>query len=186
MDILNSYSEANIDSFVNVSAGSTKKDGVGQSFIAQESVLNSVKFYVKMVGVSTGNIYAKLYLSNLSSPVGSAAITSTPFTSFELFAQTTDAILIEFVFNPYPLVAGQEYVISCEYAEGTNNKYIQVGVDSSGIHLGQNVELSNGVWTVNSSKDTAFYLFGTFPEKEYPMDKNIKVGNGMSSSSVNI
>lgn len=168
VQILDSYSESNWDSDLNVADATIA--GQAQSFHGASVVLYSAKFYLTKRGSPTGNIVAKLYahsgtFGTSSIPTGSALATSD---NIDVSTIPTSIALVEFLFtgaNQYVMSAGVDYVIAVEYSDGSNGvNDVLVGRDvSSPTHAGNNSRLQSGTWNAFSTSDTIFYVYNQSP-----------------------
>ena len=161
--IIDSYSESNQDSTLG-GVGYTKSR-VGQSFIGDGTILNSVKFYLKKnSGSPTGNATAKLYAHSgtygtSSAPTGSALDTST---TFDVSTLSTSYALITFTFSGgYTLTNSTKYFIEFDYSSGGPTNNVGAGYDSSSPSHGGNMWDDNS--GSNSGTDLIFYVYGVSP-----------------------
>lgn len=186
--IVDSYSEANQDSGVNLFSGSTVR--CGQSFTPSFSgTLDYSQFYLKKIGSPTGTVDSKLYvmLSNLGGnddvPLSSVIASSSNVLASGI---TTSYQLITFNFpDELRLIKGINYVISVEYTAGDASNLITVGYDNSaGTHAGNQCTFV-GSWAAVAA-DTCFYVYGEqLSNYSVPRGFNkrvMKVGEGMGRS----
>lgn len=167
MAVVDSYSEANQDNYIEVRATHPSGDGDpsagGQSLTGNGEDILSCKFYVQKVG-SPGNCIARLYahtgtFGSSSVPTGSALDSSDVVAGGDF--QTSYA-LHEFTgFAGYTLVDGTNYCIVFECYDGTwdssNKVYIAMDI-SSPSHGGNCFYYSSSAWSAYADYDVCFYV----------------------------
>jgi hypothetical protein len=177
-----SYSETNKDTGKTVGTTGNYLEA-GQVFINSvgTSTLDSVKFHMRVNGVLSGNMYAKVYDTTGTAgtnaiPTGAALATSDGVAASVL---NTVYTLIEFSFSSPAIVnKGGSYAITLLY-EG--DAALLVGSDSTTpTHDGNSVQKTGGGWAADS-QDVIFYadsdgIFGTIGTSAGSNSK--KVGTG--------
>jgi hypothetical protein len=157
-----SYSESNWNESDWVSTGYQE---AGQSFASGGGELDSVKFYLRLVGSPTGNATAQVYAHTgtygaSSLPTGAVLATSG---TLDVSTLTGEYQLITFNFtggDRITLTASTNYVVTFKYTGGTQNvDYVRVGKDeSSATHSGNTVGYDTG-WLYQAANDEIFYLY---------------------------
>lgn len=157
---VSSYSTQDATTSLNSTTGIS---AVGQSINGNGGQLAQVKFYMQKVGTPTGNMYAKLYASNGSSPFvpsGTALATSDA-----VVANSIGALLglVEFQFtgtNVVTLSSGtNNYVVVVEYTAGTSTDYVKAAYHgTSPTHTGNYSEYISS-WTGTTAKDLYFAAY---------------------------
>jgi hypothetical protein len=166
--VLDSYSEANRDAFINLSGAAGDLKAAGQAFASGGGgTLTKAKFHLKKIGSPTGNAVAKLYavtgaFGTDALPTGSALATSD---TLDVSTLATSYALIDFDFtggNQYALAGSTNYFISVEYSGGNFANYIEVGNDvSSPTHAGNGGSRDTaGIWAqLSPNGDVIFYVY---------------------------
>ena len=162
--LIDSYSEANQDSFNYVSGYVSWLQGVGQSFTAVVGTLDSAQFYLRKNNSPTGNAVAKIYNytgtpGSTAKPTGAALATSD---TFDVSTLTTSFQLIEFLFSGAERIglSVTNYIVTIEYTGGDATNLIVVGRDdSSSTHAGNFSYIQTPNWTATTG-DLIFYVYG--------------------------
>lgn len=163
--ILDSYSEANQDDALPISASIYK--GAGQSFTVGTTLpLYSAVFYLWKTGSPTGNAYAKIYsmagtYGTNATPTGSPLATSDPL---DVTSVTSTPTLYTLTFsgnNRITMSSGSRYVVTFEFAGGNGSNFIVLGAQSwMPAHSGNTSYMAGSSWTGDNSYDTIFYVYG--------------------------
>lgn len=135
-----------------------------QSFTATNAIaLTNVDFYLKKVGVPTGNMTAVLrYHTGTygSSSIGSDALTTSSIINASTL--TTSYATTTFVFSTSPyyyLNTGAYYDICVEFVGGDTGNYVRVGGDNTSPTHSGNANYYLGSW-FSVSSDNVFYVYG--------------------------
>lgn len=161
MAVIDSYSEANSNSWVQNGFGS---DRYGQSFTGDGSNLGSVQLYLSKSSGATGDLYVEIYahsgtFGTSSVPTGSPLATSA---TVALSSLTTSLALVSFTFSgggQIALANGTKYVLAIK-VNGLSGD-VNVGLDTSSPTHGGNFSQRDqeyGDWTAWSSRDLVFYV----------------------------
>lgn len=186
--IVDSYSEINQDSGLNLFSGSIIR--CGQSFTPSFSgTMDSTKFYLKKTGNPVGDVVSRIYVMPtalggdndvpmLTPLVSSGKVNaSTLSTSYQL-------ITFNYINGEIPLVKGLNYVVSVEVTDGDASNFITVGYDASTpTHVGNQVTYTSS-WSA-VAVDTCFYVYAEQLSNYASgrgLKKAIRVGEGMGRS----
>lgn len=168
VQVADSNSEINADGADSVGTGSTYQ-GVGQSFIGKNGILDNCQFFLDKVNSPTGNAVAKIYTHSggygaTSIPTGAALATSD---NFDVSTLTATPTLSTFNFsgaNRISLADDTKYVVTIEYSGGDASNNLAVNSDNTTPHHGGNASgLFSGSWIVNggglsTGEDLCFYV----------------------------
>lgn len=188
MAIIDSYSEANYDTDVNVSSGNIV--GISQSFTGNGKKIGSAVFYLKKQGSPTGNATSSIYahsgtFGTSSVPTGTALATSDVF---DVSTLTTSYQLITFSYsaaNQITLTAGTNYVVTMEYPGGTfPATAVFVGTDTTAATASGNYAQNTGAWSASSTRDNCFYIYDVPNSIPGNYGHYFHVGDGMSRNEV--
>lgn len=169
--VVDSYSEANKDSQMYVSAGGTSVDAIGQAFHNENTLtLKNADFYVAKVGSPTGSVYVKIYALSgqygvSAVPTGSPLAVSDPVDVSALATTHPTYALKTFTFsgdNQIILQENTNYFVVLEYGGGDDSNKMGVGVDTSSPSHGGNYSytLDGTSWINPSEIDVCFYVRG--------------------------
>jgi hypothetical protein len=172
-DVLDSYSEANRDTYGIVRSGATTK--IGNSWTnATQYTLDSAKFYLMKTGTPTGSGYAELYSHSgtygTSSVGDSLLATSDAFDVSTLGGSYTLETLSFSGAQRVTLSASTYYVIVFAFSGGSGSNYVRVGNDQSSPSHDGNMAHYDGSWTATVSRDVCFYVYG---ESAAPGGRNL-------------
>lgn len=165
--VVDSYSETNRSTQSALSADNFHK--LGQSITGNGTNLDNIQLFMRKQGSppSTFRIYVYAHTGTYGSsslPTGSALATSDAFTANSL---TTSFALTALTFsgaNRIFLTNATKYFVSLEYASGDLSNAIQAGDDNtSPTHAGNEAFDSGSGWTVNTTRDLCFYVYGIAP-----------------------
>ena len=185
--VVDYYPEANGDGGYAIQ-GALGYSGAGQSFTGNGASLTSVKFYLRKIGVPTGNATISLYAHSgtygtSSVPTGSALVSAS---AYDVTALTTSYQLIEFTFTtPYDSVYGTKYVATIQYTGGDFSNYIQARRDSSSpTHAGNASSLTGSNWSADSNRDLIFYVYGLGGSSDLSVNVNdgLRVSESLSAT----
>jgi hypothetical protein len=162
--LLDSYSEANRDADVIISAANYR--ALAQAFTAGASLnLDSCKFYLKKTGSPPGTMYAKLY--SITGTYGTNAVPNTLLaTSTGVAASAVGASLGLITFNftgaaRVAVTSAARYAIVIENDAGDESNSISAGWDTSSPSHGGNFAYTlGGAWTGAATRDVCFYVYG--------------------------
>ena len=124
------------------------------------STLSSARFYLKKVGVISGNAVVKIFALSGGLPIGSALATSD---NFDVSILTTTAQLITFNFSGVNqiVLTSQQYAVVIYYTGGSNSNWIMFGDRIVGGN-GNELESANGSSWFNATPfNIAFYVNST-------------------------
>lgn len=135
--------------------------GQSQSFAngAKAAYLTRAFAHLKVNGVPTGNLVAKLYahsgtFGTSSIPTGAALATSV---NIDVSKLTTSYQTIEIGFTTqFEMLASTNYVISYEYTAGNASNYVQIEGAASGTAAGNRAQLISSTWTAFAATDLWF------------------------------
>lgn len=157
--IMDSYSESNQDSYLNISGTSRS----AQTFTANGEKVVSAKFYLQNTTGATGNIIARLYamsgnFGTTGIPTGSALATSD---NFNVSTITSSFALKTFTFsgaNQYVTTNGVNYCISIETSGSLNT--LRLGRDMTSPTAAGNMATGASTWAPITGQDFIFYVYG--------------------------
>jgi len=181
------YSEANQDSDSRIQGDDENRfTETGQAItLTTQTIITSVKFYLKRVTAPTGNLYAMIYaatgtVGTNAIPTGSALATSDAVDSSGIGVVYA---LVTFTFSTPYLASAGDY---CIVINGDNvlNQPIYVGRDSSTpTHEGNGNYKFQGSWYSWSTVDTCFYLYGN-PNLQCYSEDTIKTQGAYSLKAI--
>lgn len=172
--LVDSYSEANQSGGYTLSrthpTTASLKSAAGQSFTCGSTCkITSAKFYLKKVGLPTGNAHVVLYAHSgtygtNSVPTGGALATSDDFDVEDL---TTNFVLYTFIFTgveQYEMSADTKYCIVFQNpGVGTisSTNYVYDGNDNTDpTHDGNLCYFADSRWLPYVGRDNCFYVYG--------------------------
>lgn len=142
----------------------------GQTFNTRPASLTSVKFYLKQVGTTSGNMYAALFehtgtFGTTGAPTGTVLATSDTVNAAGIVA--TDYVEVEFTFTAYTLEWGH-YAVGLHFNSGTDGDatiYLARGLDPGHPGVAFTFETVGG-YTTDSTNDAGFAAIGTIADDE--------------------
>ena len=154
----------------------TPNDAVGQEFPGDGNVLSRAVFYMNISGSPTGDMVAKLYLSDLGSPAvptGAALAVSNTIPASTVGAGAE--VRFEFE-DEYTLVNTTQYFIVLEYTSGTAPHHVQALIKNvTNPYAGGNMADYTGTWTGQALSDMWFQVH---------TDGIVKINNLEGSDSI--
>lgn len=153
--------------------GGLTNQAVGQTFLnPTENLLSHVRLVMSKIGSPTGSAYVKIYAvtgthGSSATPTGAVLATSDPIDVSLLSG--ADAYRYFYFVDAYgdnsrlKLQANTVYAIELEYTGGTGANYVDTRTSTYLTHLGNRFRRAAGVYTVVSTSDLAFEVFGSVP-----------------------
>lgn len=167
-NIIDSYSESNFSSNVQMDNGGVNFNRFGQSFTGNGSAVGSAAFYIDKSASPTGNAFAEIYahtgtFGTTGKPTGSPLATSD---AFDISTLTTSNQLITFNFsgaNQIILTNATHYVVIFDIsgASATSPNNLSIGIDTTSPTAGGNRSGSTdgSTWSTSSAQDVCFYVY---------------------------
>lgn len=155
-NVVQEYASTNQDTVISLYSGSTTR--AGQTWTADGSIINKLRFDLKKTGTPTGTVTASLYATSAGAPTG-AALTSGTIDVGELTTTFADVLIPLQV--PYTTTAATVYAVVVEFSGGDASNTLDVGADNSAPTDAGTGYTYNGTW----SSQTYDFCYGIISDE---------------------